>query len=310
MPPGKPRIVVGGEALIDLIIDRAGLVSPAPGGGQYNTARAIARLGGDVRFLGRISDDWFGRLLLGRLEADGVGTDLVVRTADPTTLVLAEIDARGMAHYRWYLEHTTVPGLEVDDARRCLRPAPAALHVGTLGLIVEPLAGSLASVVREAPPETFVMVDPNCRPGATPDAASYRERMDRILGRADVVKASDEDLDFLALAATPEAAARLLLDRGVGAVILTRGSEPARAWCAGGEVTVPVPQVQVVDTVGSGDAFGGAFLARWLEQGYGRDELARPDLLRDVVTFAARAAAINCTRAGSEPPSRSEMGLA
>ena len=133
--------------------------------------------------------------------------------------------------------------------------------------------------------------------------------MARVMGRADVVKASDEDLDFLALAATPEAAARRLLDRGVGAVVLTRGSEAARAWCAGGEVTVPVPEVEVVDTVGAGDAFGGAFLARWLEQGYGRGELARPELLEEVVTFAARAAAINCTRAGAEPPSRSEMGL-
>ena len=308
--PTRPRIVVGGEALIDLIVDQAGRVIPAPGGGQYNAARAIARLGGDVQFLGRISDDWFGRLLLARLEADGVGTDLVVPTSDPTTLVLAEIDAQGVAHYHWYIERTTVPGLELDDARRALAPSPDALHVGTLGLTMEPVADSLAALVAEVPAETFVMVDPNCRPTATRDVAVYRERMARVLDRADIVKGSDEDFAFLALADSPEASARLLLERGVGAVVVTHGAQPARAWCAGGAVVVPVPVVEVVDTVGAGDAFGGAFLARWLELGLGRAELADRDRLEEVVTFAARAAAINCTRAGAEPPTREEMELA
>jgi len=307
---GKPRVVVGGEALIDLIIDSAGRVTPAAGGGQYNTARAIARLGGDAHFLGRISDDWFGRMLLSRLEDDGVGTDLVVATSDPTTLVLAEIDERGVAHYHWYIEHTTVPGLETDDALCALDPAPDALHVGTLGLTMEPVADSLAALVAEVPADVFVMVDPNCRPTATRDVDVYRERMSRVLARADIVKGSDEDFAFLALADSTEGSARLLMERGVGAVIVTHGADAARAWCAGGEVSVAVPVVEVVDTVGAGDTFGGAFLARWLEQGFGRVESGDRDLLEDAVTFAARAAAINCTRAGAEPPTRSEMGLA
>jgi fructokinase len=305
----RPRVVVGGEALIDLIIDRAGGVTPAPGGGQYNTARAIARLEGDAHFLGRISDDWFGRLLLGRLEADGVGTTLVAPTAAPTTLVLAEIDPRGVAHYHWYIEGTTVPGLELDDARRALDPAPDALHVGTLGLTMEPIADSLAALVAEVPASTFVMVDPNCRPTATPDPARYRERMTRVLARADIVKASDEDLAFLALAPDAEASARRLLEAGVGAVVVTQGSDAVLAWCAGGVVEVPVPRVEVVDTVGAGDAFGGALLAWWLEQGLGRAELGDRERLEKAVAFAVRAAAINCTRAGAEPPTRAEMGL-
>jgi len=306
----RRRIVVGGEALIDLIIDQAGRVTPAAGGGQYNAARAIARLGGDVHFLGRMSDDWFGRLLLSRLEEDGVGTGLVVPTTDPTTLVLAEIDTRGVAHYHWYIDRTTVPGLQLEDARRALDPVPGALHVGTLGLTMEPVADSLAALVAAVPRDTFVMVDPNCRPTATPDLAVYRTRMARVLDRADIVKGSDEDFAFLGLADTPEASARLLLERGVGAVIVTHGAEPARAWCAGGEVLVPVPRVEVVDTVGAGDAFGGAFLAHWLEQGLGRTELGDRARLEEAVSFAARAAAFNCTRAGAEPPTRAEMGLA
>ncbi len=309
MVEARPRVVIAGEALIDLIIGRDGSVTPAAGGGQYNAARAVARLGGNVQFLGRMSDDWFGRLLRGKLEADGVGLDLVVDTTDPTTLVLAEIDAAGVAHYHWYVEQTTVPGLLLADARRSLDPAPDALHVGTLGLALEPIADSLAAIVAEVPDETFVMVDPNCRPTATPDYERYRARMQRMLSRADVVKGSDEDFAYLALAETPAASARLLLEQGVGAVLVTQGGEPARGFCAAGDFAVPVPKVTVVDTVGAGDTFGGAFLAMWLEHGFGRQELADAALLEDAVAFAVRAAAINCTRAGAEPPTRAEMGV-
>jgi fructokinase len=307
MVGARPRVVIAGEALIDLIIGRDGSVTPAAGGGQYNAARTVARLGGNVQFLGRMSDDWFGRLLRGKLEADGVGLDLVVDTTDPTTLVLAEIDAIGVAHYHWYVEQTTVPGLLLADARRSLDPAPDALHVGTLGLALEPIADSLAAIVAEVPAQTFVMIDPNCRPTATPDYERYRARMQRMLSRADVVKGSDEDFAYLALAETPAASARLLLDQGVGAVLVTQGAEPARGFCAGGDFSVPVPRVKVVDTVGAGDTFGGAFLAMWLEHGFGRRELDDAALLEDAVAFAARAAAINCTRAGAEPPTRAEM---
>ena len=305
----RPRVVIAGEALIDLIIGRDGSVTPAAGGGQYNAARAVARLGGDVHFLGRISDDWFGKMLRAKLEADGVGCDLVVDTGDPTTLVLAEIDEAGVAHYHWYIERTTVPGLELDDARRCLLPVPDALHVGTLGLTMEPIADSLAAVVAEVPAATFVMVDPNCRPTATPDFDRFGSRMRRVLERADIVKGSDEDFEYLDLAPTPEASARLLLEQGVGAVLVTHGGDAARGYCAGGEFSVPVPKVDVVDTVGAGDTFGGGFLAMWLEWGYGREDLADAARLQRAVEFAVRAAAINCTRAGAEPPTRAEMGL-
>jgi fructokinase len=305
----RPRIVIAGEALIDLIISQSGEVLPAPGGGQYNAARAVARLGGDVHFLGRISDDWFGKMLRAKLVADGVDTGLVVDTSDPTTLVLAEIDEDGVAHYHWYIERTTAPGLELGDARRALTPPPDALHVGTLGLAMEPIADSLAAIVAEVPDETFVMVDPNCRPTATPDFDRYQARMQRILKRTDLVKGSDEDFEYLDLAATPEATAALLLDGGVGAVLVTQGADAARGFCATGEFSVPVPRVKVSDTVGAGDTFGGAFLAYWLEHGFGRRELADVHLLEDAVVFAVGAAAINCTRAGAEPPTRAEMGL-
>ena len=199
--------------------------------------------------------------------------------------------------------------MELADARRALEPAPDALHVGTLGLAMEPIADSLAAVVAEVPDSTLVMVDPNCRPTATPDFDRYQERMRRIIARADVVKGSDEDFEYLALAESPAATARLLLEQGVGAVLVTHGGDEALGFCAGGEASVPVPKVEVADTVGAGDTFGGSFLAYWLEHGFGRAELADAHLLEDAVAFAVRAAAINCTRAGAEPPTRAEMGL-
>lgn len=306
---GDKRIVVGGDALVDLIISQDGSVTPFPGGGQYNAARTIGRLGADVHFLGRISDDWFGKMLRRSLESDGVRTDLVVDTIDPTTIALAEIDSAGVSHYHWYIERTTVPGMKEADALRALASPVDALHVGTLGLAMEPVADSLAELVAQVPAEAFVMVDPNCRPNAIPDFDRYQARMRHVLARADVVKGSDEDFDYLALAESPEATARTLLELGVGVVLVTQGSGDALGFSQDGDFSVAVPAVTVSDTVGAGDAFGGAFLAMWLEWGYGRSDLSDLTKLRSAVEFAVRAAAITCQRAGAEPPTRAEMGL-
>ena len=243
----RPRVVIAGEAL-DRPHHRTGRFGhTGAGGGQYNAARALARLGGERRVPGahrrRLVRPAAARRSWRRT---AWAPSLVVDTADPTTLVLAEIDEAGVAHYHWYIERTTVPGLELEDALKASSPAPDALHVGTLGLAMEPIADSLAALVAQVPDSTFVMVDPNCRPTATPDFERYQARMRRIIARADVVKGSDEDFEYLALAKTPEATARLLLEQGVGAVLVTQGSDDARGFCAGGEVSVPVPKVQVV----------------------------------------------------------------
>ena len=300
-------IVVGGEALIDLIVSADGGVTPMPGGGPYNAARTIARLGGDVRFLGRISDDSYGTLIRERLEADGVGTELVAATSEPTTVVRAEIDADGIAHYRFDLDGTSAPGLAWRDAERALAPPPQALHVGTLGLTVEPIADTLARLVATVPEGTLVMVDANCRPGAVVDRGRYLQRLMAVMRRADIVKASAEDLDYLALApGSDEAAARILRD-GARIVLLTRGRSTVTVYHRRGAFDVPVLPVEVVDTVGAGDAFGGGFLARWLELGLGREELDDVPPLHDAASFAVRVAAITCQRVGAEPPDRHEL---
>lgn len=300
-------IVVGGEALIDMIMTVDGQFTPVAGGGPFNTARTIARLGHEVRFLGRLSDDWFGRMMRRHLEADGVDTELVVQTSDPSTIVLAEIDPAGAAHYRFYLEGTSAPGLEVAQARLALQPVPEAIHVGTLGLALEPIAEALATLVEEAPASTLVMVDPNCRPGAVSDAAVFRRRMRRVLARADIVKVSTEDLDFLALAPSHADSARAILEGGAGAVLLTEGGEAVRVYCPGGELEVPVEPVKVVDTIGAGDSFGGGFLVRWLERGPDRRDPSDLEGLVDAVRFGVRVASMTVQRAGADPPTRDEL---
>ena len=134
-----PTVVVAGESLIDLIAHPDGRIDAVPGGGPFNTARTMARLGTEVAWLGRLSNDRLGTMLRQRLVADGVSDALFVATDDPTTLALAELDASGAASYRFYFEGTSAPGLEWPDAARALTPGLRALHVGTLGLVFTPI---------------------------------------------------------------------------------------------------------------------------------------------------------------------------
>jgi fructokinase len=303
-------IVVAGEALIDLIAAPDGRLSTVPGGGPYNCARTVARLGGHVRFLGRISTDRFGRLLRANLVADGVDVSRVVTTDDPTTLAVAELDLSGSAAYRFYLDGTSAAGLTDADAFGVLGPGVTALHVGTLGLVAEPAGTTIEGLVETASAEVLVMLDPNCRPSATRDSEAFRRRIDRIAGRADIVKVSEDDLRFLDPTATPEGVVDRFLELGVRVVLRTDGSQAVEVRTPTDRVSVPVPPVEVVDTVGAGDAFGGGFLAAWAAGDHGREDLTSIDYLVEAVTFAIRAAGLTCARPGADPPTIAEVRAA
>ena len=301
-------IIVAGEALIDLIVHPDGRLSAVPGGGPYNTARTIGRLGGEVAFLGRFSADRFGEQLRRGLAADGVDLGRAVSCQAPTTLAVAELDGHGTAEYRFYLAETSAPGLELDDVLAALRTGPDAIHLGTLGLVAEPIRSALAAGLERVDPSTLVMVDPNCRPRVIPDREAYMHRLRGVLARADVVKVSADDLAFMAPDVAPDAAARAVLALGAGVVLLTDGARTVRVVAGGYAFDVPVPEVEVVDTVGSGDAFGGAFLAWLMESGGGRLGLADPEVVRDAVERAVQVASLTCQRPGADPPRRDEVG--
>ena len=150
-----------------------------------------------MTYLGRLSSDGFGMRLRSELEADGVGIETVVATEAPTTLALVELDGSGHAVYRFYAAGTSAPGLTLEAARAALPERPEALYVGTLGLVFEPIASTLERIAGQVGDDTLVALDPNCRPAAIDDPAAYRQRLGRILRRADVLKVSDDDLEWL-----------------------------------------------------------------------------------------------------------------
>jgi fructokinase len=170
-------ILVGGEALYDLVARADGSLSGHPGGGPFNTARTIGRLRRPVAYLGRLSTDRLGATHERMLREDGVDLTTTQRTDDPTTLALASLDADGAASYSFYVAGTAAPGLTAAAALASLPPEVAALHVGTLGLVLEPLAAALEAVVEKLVGEAarFAAVDAArtvAVAGASPPAAA------------------------------------------------------------------------------------------------------------------------------------------
>lgn len=302
-------IVVAGEALIDLVPQDsapAGLPALAPrrGGGPYNTAVALGRLGSPVAFCSRISADAFGDALVDGLRAAGVDVSYVQRGAEPTTLAVASIGADGSAGYSFYVEGTAdrlfaAPERLPDDVR--------AVSFGTCSLVLEPGASAYEELMRrEAARGVFTALDPNIRAGLIPDADAYRARFESWLPSVALLKLSEEDASWLG--GTP----REWLASGPAAVVITRGGNGLTVFTRdGGEWSVPGEPVDVVDTIGAGDTVNAALLHGLSA----RDALSveslsglGADSWGEVLRFAARAAAVTVSRAGAEPPYAKELG--
>ncbi|MFC8199640.1 carbohydrate kinase [Streptomyces sp. NPDC057298] len=299
-------IVVAGEALIDLVpMDRGALAGLAPrrGGGPYNTAVALGRLGSPTAFCSRVSNDAFGEALVGGLREAGVDVSSVQRGAEPTTLAVASIAADGSAGYSFYVEGTAD---RLFSAPSQLPDGTRAVSFGTCSLVLEPGASAYEKLMRSASAQgVFTALDPNIRAGLIPDPDAYRARFKSWLPSVSLLKLSEEDARWLG--GTP----REWLAAGPSAVVVTRGGDGLTAFTPdGGEYSVPGERVDVVDTIGAGDTVNAALLhglaARDALSGAGPTGLGAGgwgELLR----FAARAAAVTCSRAGAEPPYAHEV---
>ena len=295
-------ITVAGEALIDLVIDASGAVTAVPGGAPFNVARIIARLGGDCQYVGRLSDDGFGDQLRGSLEEARVRIAVPDPTPAPTTLAIARLDALGVAEYKFYLERTSAGELTTADVPAEILDGSNAIALGGLGLLIEPTASSLIALIHHRPPGATILLDPNCRPAAVTDLPAYREMIDTVVRQVDVVKASTDDLRLLRPADTPIRAARSLLDLGPAAVLVTDGAAPATVLTESGEWSLSVPVVEVVDTIGAGDAFVAGFLTWWTAHALNQHDAGDPDALVGAATAAVQVAAADCTARGANLP--------
>ncbi|UUN26241.1 carbohydrate kinase [Streptomyces sp. FIT100] len=308
-------IVVAGESLIDLVPQRAAsggrprdeplpALLPRLGGGPYNTAVALGRLGAPVTFCSRVSTDGFGEALLDGLRAAGIGTALVQRGPEPTTLAVAAIGADGSAGFGFYAAGSADRLFELPP------PLPAevrALALGTCSLVLEPGATAYEALLRrEAARGVFTLLDPNIRPGLIPDPDAYRARFAGWLPSVSLLKLSEEDAKWLG--GGPE---RWLTGAGPEAVVLTRGERGLTVFTREGpEVSVPATPVRVADTIGAGDTVNAALLHDLSRRGAlssGALTVLPAPAWAEVLTFAARAAATTCSRTGAEPPFAAEL---
>jgi fructokinase len=308
-------ILCCGEALIDMLPRTATSGEPAfaphPGGAVFNTAVALGRLGAPAGFLCGLSTDLFGEALAEALAASRVDAALCPRSARPTTLAFVTL-VGGQARYAFYDEGTAGRMLSPADLPT-VPAAVAALYFGGISLVSEPCGTAFETLCLAQAGDRPVMLDPNIRPGFVTDAAAYRARLDRMIGRTDILKLSDEDLLWLAGPGRIEDQAAAFLGRGPSVVLLTEGARGARAFHAGGVTAVPARPVTVVDTVGAGDSFNAGFLDALNRAGaLTRRSLAAPDpaVIAAGMARAVAVAAITVSRAGANPPWADEIAAA
>ncbi len=311
--------VVSGEALMDVF--DAGPTATGQrldarvGGSPLNVAIGLARLGQRVEFFGAVGHGFLGERLMQALHDEGVRTAAVKRPQAPTTLGLVGLDTQGVAAYDFYGEGGAERRLLLDDLLRldAIAADTAAFHFGSYAMVVEPVGTTLRTLAQRAHGRhALVAYDVNVRLNVEPDLGRWRAVLDLMAGCTHLLKMSHEDFEALFPGRAAHEAAAQWLACGVRAVVITRGIEGAVAWTAAGRIDVAPVSTTLVDTVGAGDTFQAALLTALAEAGCasatGVAALSREGWSA-ALSFAARAAAITCSRRGADLPRRSEMGM-
>jgi fructokinase len=310
-------ILVCGEALIDMM-PKNDCFYPAPGGSPYNTAIAVGRLGVPVQFLGKLSKDFFGEILIKRLLDNNVGTDHIIRSDENTTLAFVKLEKDKEPKYIFYTEGSADRSLAVEDLPTVLPADTHCIAFGSIALTMEPVASTIESfVLREGRSgnrvnrgRIVISFDPNIRPFMIRDRASYIQRYEQWISISTIVKISNADIDFLYPDIDIEKAPEKIISAGPRLVLVTLGRDGAIALLRGERGGIirayaPVVDLPVADTIGAGDTFHGAFLA-WLEMKGKMSATAISALteteLHDALYFANKAASIVCSRQGADPP--------
>ncbi|MGB9372692.1 MAG: carbohydrate kinase [Jiangellales bacterium] len=309
-------ITVCGEMVADLIEQPDGTLRPVPGGSPANTALACARLGADVEFLGRFGNDVFGERARARLIDNRVGLSASVDATEPSTLAVATTDSEGHATYAFWTSGTADWQWTDDELAAAPSPGTRAVHTASVASWTPPGAQAIiAMLARAREVGCLVSYDPNIRPALV--RAESPELIRAAIATAHVVKVSDEDVAALHPGTDPLESARAWLDLGPSLVVVTAGSEGARAMRPGrDDVVVPSADVTVADTIGAGDTFTAGLLTTLIDlmPAGGDPAVSLTDLTDAEVATALRAAAaaagITVTRPGCDPPSANELAAA
>ncbi|MFD0341076.1 carbohydrate kinase [Streptomyces sp. NPDC127117] len=300
-------LLVIGECVADIVRLPGAADQVHPGGSPANVAYGLARLGHGTTLLTQLGPDDNGRLIRDHLAGAGVEVRTDGATA-ATPSAAVTLDGDGRAAYTFEITWTLGPV--------ALDRTPRHVHTGSIAAVMEPGAATVLGAVESLRTSATVSYDPNVRPELMGDRESAVRRVERCVALSDVVKASDEDLEWLYPGQDPERVAERWLGTGPAIVLVTRGGDGALAVLPGGRVTVDALPTDVVDTVGAGDAFMSGTLHALAGQGLlgedGRELLRSLDRTRaaDVLRHAAASAAVTVARAGANPPDGAELKAA
>ena len=305
-------IVIGGDAIVDLIDRGQRLFEACPGGSTLNCALASGQLGSDVLYVSTLSRDAYGDLLIDRLHECHVTLRADARSDAYSSLAVVSLDETNQPSYAFYRDGTADREIPVDAVIASFPPQMSIFHVGSCALIPSDDQDAWLQIVLAAQERgALISIDPNCRPSMTTDPDRYRKGIARFLQVADLVKLSDEDLEYLHPEWTDHALSRFIETYSPQLCVYTRGSEGLTGFTCGG-VTVSVEASmpgQLSDTVGAGDSVHGTLLSeieRLELSGRALSELTA-ETLQEVLTLASQEAGVNSTRAGCQPPTREEV---
>ena len=297
---------VCGEALIDLIPVRPGSDQrqAIPGGGPANTAHALARLDIPTEFIGGLSDDQYGQRMRSEFITGRVGLTFTPEHQLPTCLAIVSIDLDGGATYEFKIDGTATFAFATENLPDPKLIQPDAIYIGTLATIIEPGASILKDWIIQAQDYAPIIYDPNIRSSVISDRSRYQEVVKEWVALSNVVKASEDDLAWLYPETDPLEIARSWVSSGVQLVVITKGENGIVGVTENQEVSIPGVKVEVIDTVGAGDTVGAVLVEALVE--FGLEKLTS-ELLSHTLHRAALAAAITCSRAGANPPTKAEL---
>ncbi len=299
-----------GEALIDMLprqsTDGEDCFAPYAGGAVFNTAMALGRLNVPSSFFSGLSSDLFGDVLRDTLSKSNVDHSPAHSSPRPTTLAFVRL-TDGQATYAFYDENTAGRMLTEKDLPKVTADA---LFFGGISLVVDPCGAAYEALQAREAASKVIMIDPNIRPSFITDEAAYRARINRMMDRADIVKLSDEDLNWLVGGSGIEDQARALLNRGPRLVCITEGAKGATGYTSSENIFVPANPVTVADTVGAGDTFNAGVLAALHTRGaLSKEAIANLDAetITAALQMGVKTAAITVSRAGANPPWAHEL---